>query len=41
MQHVNGQDRNAARSRNIRLAMLLGLLALSFYVGFIVMTGLG
>jgi hypothetical protein len=38
---VADQDRSTPRSRNIRLALMLGLLALSFYVGFIVMTGLG
>ncbi len=36
-----GQNRSTPRSRNLRLALMLGLLALSFYAGFIVMTGLG
>lgn len=36
---VSQHDDRAARRRNIRLALMLAALALSFYVGFILMTG--
>jgi hypothetical protein len=37
---MKGQHSNTARSHSIRLALMLAGLALTFYVGFILMTGL-
>jgi hypothetical protein len=36
---MQSQDNNGDRRRNVRLALMLAALALSFYVGFILMTG--
>ena len=37
---MESRQDNAARSRNIRLALMLAALALTFYGGFILMTGI-
>lgn len=37
---MQNRNINSPRGRNIRLALMLALLALCFYGGFILMTGL-